>query len=65
VRDRSLAAIALGGVLALAVARTHDLTLLDAAATGALLGTYVVLGALVFSRAARGLRAGRPRIPVR
>jgi len=65
VRDRSLVAIAAGGVLGLAVARSQDLALLDAAATGALLASYGALGALVLSRAARALRARPPGIRLR
>ena len=61
-RDRSLAALALLGVLGLAAARSSELPLLDAAATSALLAAYVVLAALVVSRAARALRTGALRI---
>jgi hypothetical protein len=59
-RDGSFVAIAAGGVVGLAVARTQDLALLNAAATGALLASYGALGALVLSRAARALRARPP-----
>ncbi len=65
VRDRSLVAIALAGVVGLAIARGHGLPVLDAAATGALLAAYLVLGALVIARTARAVRSGPPRFRVR
>jgi len=61
-RDRSLVAVALLCVLVLAVARSDQLPLPDTPALSALLAVYLVLGALVVSRAARALRAGPPRI---
>jgi nitrite reductase (NO-forming) len=64
-RDRVLVAIAAAGVVGVAVARSQELALLDAAATAALLASYGALGALVLSRAARALRARPPGLRLR
>jgi hypothetical protein len=58
VRDRSLATIAVAGLVGLAVSRGHDVPWLEDAAAGALGAAYVVLAALVLNRAARAWRAG-------
>jgi nitrite reductase (NO-forming) len=60
-RDRSLAGLALLGVLGLALARTDALPALYTPATAALVAVYGVLGALVVGRAARVLR-GLPAV---
>jgi nitrite reductase (NO-forming) len=62
-RDRSLAGLALVGVLGLAAARGGALPALDTPATSVLAAAYLALGMLVAARAARALRAGRSAAP--
>jgi hypothetical protein len=61
-RDRSLAVLALLGVLVLAAARGGDLAALEGPASVTLMGAYLALGALVAARTARAMRAGPARI---
>jgi nitrite reductase (NO-forming) len=62
VRDRALVALAVLGVLGLAVGRAASVDELALPAGVAIASAYAVLGALVVSRAARMLRGGLPRV---
>jgi hypothetical protein len=62
VRDRALVALAVLGVVGLALARAASVDELALPASVAIASAYAVLGALVVSQAARMLRGGLPRV---